>query len=201
MGIVYVISNPVMSCIKIGQSSKNDLDKRLTDLYTTGVPMPFKCEYLAEVANEKFVETQLHKIFASFRINNKREFFDIDPQPVIEAIKLAEIKNLTPKTENYTEEENIEIEKIAKKQGTIDFEKLGVPDNAELIFTMDEKYKCYVKYPNFVVFNGEEQSLTSAAKKVLHELGYKWNAAQGPKYWSYDEETILQIKNKYIENM
>ena len=41
-GIVYVLTNPVMpGIIKIGMTQRNDIEGRLRELYTTGVPVPY----------------------------------------------------------------------------------------------------------------------------------------------------------------
>ena len=47
-GIVYVLSNPAMpDIVKIGKT--RDINQRLSSLYSTGVPLPFKCVYAKEV--------------------------------------------------------------------------------------------------------------------------------------------------------
>lgn len=55
-GIVYVLSNEAMpGLVKIGRTNRDDLEVRLRELYTTGVPLPFKCEYACKVADYKSV--------------------------------------------------------------------------------------------------------------------------------------------------
>lgn len=45
-GIVYILSNEAMpGLLKIGLTTRKDLSARLRELYTTGVPVPFRCEY------------------------------------------------------------------------------------------------------------------------------------------------------------
>lgn len=42
IGIVYVLSNRAMpGLVKIGMTTRPELDTRLKELYTTGVPVPF----------------------------------------------------------------------------------------------------------------------------------------------------------------
>ena len=54
-GRVYVLTNPAMpNMVKIGKTTR-DVELRLADLYSTGVPLPFECEYAAKV---KDVEKQ-----------------------------------------------------------------------------------------------------------------------------------------------
>ena len=50
IGIVYVLSNRAMpGLVKIGMTTRPELDTRLKELYTTGVPVPFDVEYACEV--------------------------------------------------------------------------------------------------------------------------------------------------------
>ncbi len=65
-GIVYVLTNPVMpGIVKIGMTERSDIDKRLRELYTTGVPVPFECAYACKVdpADCAKIEKALHKAF------------------------------------------------------------------------------------------------------------------------------------------
>ena len=50
-GSVYFLTNPVMpNMVKIG-NTKRDVKLRLADLYSTGVPLPFKCDYITKLIN------------------------------------------------------------------------------------------------------------------------------------------------------
>lgn len=49
-GIVYLLTNPVMpGLVKIGMTTQEDIDKRMKELYTTGVPVPFECQFACRV--------------------------------------------------------------------------------------------------------------------------------------------------------
>ena len=42
-GIVYVLTNSVMpGLVKIGMTTRLDIDTRMKELYSTGVPVPFE---------------------------------------------------------------------------------------------------------------------------------------------------------------
>ena len=70
VGVVYVLRNPAFpGYIKIGKT-KTDVDRRLSELYSTGVPLPFECVYAGRVRSglsEGDVETRLHRAFAPHR--------------------------------------------------------------------------------------------------------------------------------------
>lgn len=89
MGIVYVLTNPAMQgLVKIGKTTRSTLENRMGELYSTGVPVPFNCEIAVEVDDETSVESVLHKAFAKFRVNPRREFFEVDPEHIKPLIAL-----------------------------------------------------------------------------------------------------------------
>ena len=89
-GIVYAVSNrslwlpereydeELLPIIKIGRTSPpspSALKKRMGQLFTTNIVLPFDLEYAKAVENCRETESKLHKIFAHTRINPNREFF------------------------------------------------------------------------------------------------------------------------------
>ena len=77
-GTVYVLTNPAIEgLVKIGKTTR-DVSLRLSDLYTTGVPLPFEFEYAAKVRNVDETEKAFHEAFGPNRINIKREFFKLN---------------------------------------------------------------------------------------------------------------------------
>ena len=65
-GIVYLLTNPVMpGLVKIGMTTQEDIDKRMKELYTTGVPVPFECKSACKVKKSDClkIEKALHKAF------------------------------------------------------------------------------------------------------------------------------------------
>ena len=49
-GIVYLLTNSVMpGLVKIGMTTQEYIDKRMKELYTTGVPVPFECQFACKV--------------------------------------------------------------------------------------------------------------------------------------------------------
>jgi len=52
-GIVYLLTNPYMpGLVKIGMTKQEDLEKRMKELYTTGVPVAFECQFACRVNNK-----------------------------------------------------------------------------------------------------------------------------------------------------
>lgn len=84
-GIVYILTNQSFgvnmplddTIIKIGKTE--DLDRRVKQLSGTALPYPFEVFFAAEVANADWMETCMHILFDQFRLNNRREFFKMNP--------------------------------------------------------------------------------------------------------------------------
>lgn len=64
--------------VKIGFS--NNPVRRCRELYSSGVPYPFHILHVWEVLNMREVETLIHNELILYRLNLKREFFDISEQ-------------------------------------------------------------------------------------------------------------------------
>ena len=83
-GWIYCMSNKSFpSLLKIGQT-KNIPTARAEQLYSTGVPYPFKIEFAKKIENyekrEKIIHTILEK--TTKRVNSKREFFEASVKDV-----------------------------------------------------------------------------------------------------------------------
>jgi len=79
-GWLYCLSNVafILSLFKIGETSGTP-EKRAKELYTTGVPSPYKVEFAKYVPDRKKAERYIHKILSKLdkRYNPKREFFQV----------------------------------------------------------------------------------------------------------------------------
>ena len=72
-GIVYVLTNPAMpGLVKIGKTARESVETHFTELYSTGVPVPFECAYAARVIDEATLEQAFHAAFGPYRLNPTR---------------------------------------------------------------------------------------------------------------------------------
>lgn len=87
--IIYVMSNPsLQGMIKIGYTGKEIEVRRGILSKATGVPTPFKVEYIYRLQGRGMeLEREIHSYLKEFRLNNEREFFEIDIKQAIEAIQ------------------------------------------------------------------------------------------------------------------
>lgn len=85
-GYVYVLSNPGMPGLcKIGRSINGGRD-RANEIDGTGVPFPFEVEFECLFEDCVFAEARVHQDLSRFRINPRREFFNVEPVEAKEAV-------------------------------------------------------------------------------------------------------------------
>jgi len=92
-GWIYVLSNPCLTCYKIG-STKNNPDIRAKNLSTTGLPEPFVVEIAILTKDYVKKEFLIHKILDDYRRASNREFFDIKLNKIIEIFNLIDKKSV-----------------------------------------------------------------------------------------------------------
>ena len=127
--IVYALTNAAMpGLIKIGKTTQEDISIRMGQLYSTGVPVPFKCIYAVQVEDCSTVESALHVAFGPYRINPSREFFQIEPEQALAVLKLLGPNDATDSinrelNQNVSEAEQDSSRKM-KRRPSMDFQPL-----------------------------------------------------------------------------
>jgi len=162
--IYYVLSNPAFNgYIKLGKT-KGKLMKRLKELDNASVPLPFECEYAMEVENEN-IEELIYQTFSDSRVRSNREFFKLDPQQAISALKIAGGKDVTPR-ENISQDKNdlstVECTQSNKKRNYT-FQEMQIYDGDTLEFTRDSSITVTVVGDRKINFEGEMTSFSKAA--------------------------------------
>ena len=190
--IVYILINEAMpGYVKIGQTT--NLEQRIRSLDTTSVPLPFECFYACTVQDADFVERQVHDTFSDRRVRSSREFFEVSPDRVVSALKLAEIENVTPKSDYVgTSEDQQALDKARKRRENFNFRMVGIPVGAELSFMKDENIKAKVVDNRRIEVDGEVTSLTASAQKLL-DRPY---LATGPEHWTYEGERLSDRRSR-----
>jgi T5orf172 domain len=124
-GWIYCLSNESMpGILKVGST----IDPEITckQLYTTGVPLPFKIEFAKYVKDYVKKEKTIHKILEQFtdRVNSSREFFKCSKMEVYALLELMEGTYLSQQTkvdaetkEGYDENDvDVDNEQTKKRQ-------------------------------------------------------------------------------------
>lgn len=188
-GFVYILKNEAMpGYIKLGFTQQNDVESRMRQLHTTGVPLPFECVYFARVPDCRRVERALHFVFADDRTAASREFFRIDPDRAKAIVELVaiEVETLSDQQQLITPEQRNAIEDVKSRAEAMTFDGLGLAVGTVLTFTKDPEVTCTVAGTREVEFRGQTMRLSSAALIAVKELGYNWTTVRGSDYWAID---------------
>ena len=192
-GIIYVLTNPAMTgLVKIGKTSRASVDQRLNELYSTGVPVPFECVFAGKVEDESKVEKAFHLAFGPYRLNPKREFFQIEPEQAIALLELMVVEEVTPelqKAADKVDEDATEASRKLKARRPVqNFIEMGMNVGDILQFTKGE-HTCKVLSGRRVKFEDEESSLTALTQKLLGTD----RPLQPSPYWTFAGKKLSDI--------
>lgn len=193
--IVYVLSNPAMpGLVKIGKTNSQDIKTRMSQLYTTGVPLPFDCEYACKVKDCTQVEKAFHNAFGNIRINDKREFFEIEPERVIAVLELLALEDVSPEIskellQDISPSEQESSNKMKQNRRKIsNFHEMGIP-NGSILHYINGDEEVEVISERKVKYNGEIISLTAITKKLLDIT----RPLQPSPYWTFKGKKLKEI--------
>jgi len=102
-GYIYCLTNPCISNIyKIGSTKKDPQIRALQLSAPTGVPRPYTVLFAKKVDDYIEKERIMHKLFDNYRVNAKREFFQMPVEKIRLAFELTEGEwwNQTETTKN-----------------------------------------------------------------------------------------------------
>ena len=194
-GIVYVLTNPAMpGLVKIGKTARKDLNKRLVELYGTGVPVPFECVFAGKVDDHGKVEDALHNAFGPYRYNPRREFFAIEADQAIALLDLLVSEEVTTQVSDEAERVDPQSKQARDKlrRPNFNFTEMEVPEGGELVFVRGGEHRCRVVDERRVEYDGEVSSLTALTTRLL---GAPRNVAPLP-HWLYDGRKLSDIYNE-----
>ena len=191
--IVYVLTNPAMpGLVKIGKTTLDDATDRILQLYTTGVPVPFKIEFACRASDELEVEKALHIAFGPQRINPKREFFRIEPEQAIAILKLLHSEDATDEVKEKNSQVDAEsaqaAESLRARRPNLNFEEMGIPLGS-VLQSFDDESTATVIGPKKVKYRDQELTLTAATRLML-QLDY--SVQPGP-HWTFNGKRVSEI--------
>lgn len=198
-GIVYVLTNPAMpGIVKIGKTSRGSVDARLNELYSTGVPVPFECAFAGRVTDESRIEKAFHLAFGPYRLNSKREFFQIGAEQAIALLELMVNEDVTPALQAEADKVDVEAkagsDKLKARRPVQNFFEMGIPEGAILKFSQAD-LDCTVLNGRRVVYDDEETSLTALTQKLLNTD----RPLQPSPYWLFSGRRLSDIYNDTYE--
>jgi len=198
MGKVYILTNDSMpKMIKIGITEQENIEDRMKSLDNTSVPTPFRFYFAIETNRHKEIEKLVHAAFSSSRVRDNREFFRVDPETAVAALRISGAKEIKLNNEMIDEDGNkIEEPTQKKRKKRFLFSYVNIPIGSELIYTRDDDIKCKVISDNKVEYDGKPYSLSKLADELLQQNGYNWKGVQGPLYFKYNEKTLSELRSE-----
>ena len=196
-GIVYVLTNPAMQgYVKIGRT--DNLTQRIRELDNTSAPLPFECAFAIEVDEPKKIEQLIHDAFKDYRTRSTREFFEVEPERIISALRLTEGRDVTPETDLVEDDESRRaLARTNQMREAFNFAMVGIPLGTILKYIQDESQTCEVLTNRTVRFEGAETSLSASAVILNKRRGRTANHAAGPQYWCLDGgESLSELRNR-----
>lgn len=196
-GIVYLLTNPVMpGLVKIGMTAQEDIEKRMRELYTTGVPVPFECQFACKVKKGDCgkIEKALHAAFAPQRVNANREFFRIQVEQAKAILELFHHTDVTEEVSDEIENDLTDEDKAATKKARLhrpplNFFEMGMKKGDVLQWKDDPSVTLSVYTERTVIFEGKEMAISAVTRDLK---GSKWYVAPG-SYWLYNERLLSEI--------
>lgn len=200
-GIVYLLTNPVMpGLVKIGMTAQEDIDKRMKELYTTGVPVPFECAYACRVNKKDCarIEKALHLAFSPQRINANREFFRIQVEQAKAILELFHHEDVTESVSeeiqnDLTDDDKAASSKVKSKRPSLNFYEMGLKKGDLLLWKDDPAISVVIESERKVLYKGEEVSLSALSAQLK---GYSVKHISPCPCWIYNDRLLDEIYNE-----
>lgn len=199
-GIIYILINEYMpDLVKIGATK--DVERHMSSLNSTSVPLPFECFYACTVNDCRSVEKALYDAFKDSRVNERREFFKISPSRVVSILKLLAIEDVTPTKDVTNDKENSvggpeenqkALLKARSQRPPFNFHMAKIPAGEILTFVNKDGITAKVHDRTDIEYNGKITSLSAAASEIL---GFSYSAA-GARYWMFDDESLDERRKR-----
>ena len=197
-GIVYLLTNPVMpGLVKIGMTAQEDIDRRMKELYTTGVPVPFECQFACKVkkCDCAKIEKALHTAFAPQRLNQNREFFRIQVEQAKAILELFHHTDVTvdvsEEIENdLTDDDKAAAVKAQAKRPPLNFYEMGLQKGDVLLWKDDPSISVSIISERKVLYEGEETSISALSAKLK---GYNVRHISPGAHWLFNEKLLGDI--------
>ncbi len=197
-GIVYLLTNPVMpGLVKIGMTTREDMDTRMKELYSTGVPVPFECQFACRVKKTDCakIEKALHTAFSPQRINANREFFRIQVEQAKAILELFHHEDVTNEVADEIENDLTDDDKAATIKAqphrpALNFFEMGMQKGDVLVWKENPDITVTVLSERKIKYNGEETSISSLSAQLK---GYKSKHIAPGAYWLYKDKLLSDI--------
>ena len=207
-GKIYVLTNDAMpDYIKIGFTAADDVETRMKQLDTTGLPLPFRLHACIEVENAQQLERLAHDVFSIQRARSNREFFLMEPETAVRYLKAVSLNDPSARwiasnlqMIDETGQHLLESLVVKPKLASFTFSAAGIPIGAEVQFVRDPLNVATVVSDTEVEF---EETITklSPLTRLLFERQGAGNASgayQGPLYFTFEDELLSDRRRRLV---
>lgn len=144
MAYIYLLENSSFpGTVKIG-CTKKEPEERATELYTTGVPTPFKVVEKWNVDDKEMlqIEQDIHELLRGARVGSNREFFRLETAEARKAIEkyFGKLGSIRAERERYEKKNNLMREYIRREEELR--KEASAEAYAELGVTKEELASC-----------------------------------------------------------
>jgi hypothetical protein len=137
------------------------------------------------------VERLAHQAFKRDRVRSNREFFEIDEEQAVAALKMTGGRNVPPANDLAEDDEALDaLDKATKKRSRFKFSMLDIKPGEELEYVRDNSIIARVIDDTSIEVEGNLTSLSQAALELLHREGIEWKTVAGPRYWTFGGVTL-----------
>lgn len=204
-GYVYILTNPSFKedWVKIGKTSRS-VEERVNDLDNTAVPLPFQIYATLQTKGYNEAETFIHKALdhlTKSRIRSNREFFNVQPQQVLEFFYDCQDMFKDSIITIYKDNKPIESIPAIKdgsttiaKRGRFKFSMVNI-HVGEMITFVPTGIQVRVASDNTIEYNGVEYKLSPFVGTFMPEdKRNASNAYQGAKFFSYNGKILDDLR-------
>jgi hypothetical protein len=205
-GKIYILTNDAMpDFIKIGFTAADDVETRMRQLDTTGMPLPFRLHACVEIENAQQLERLAHDVFASQRARPNREFFILEPETAVRYLKAISLNDSTARwiavNQQMIDETGSTVaeEDVNKpRQANFTFSSAGVPIGSEIVFVRNPEFVAIVTSDTEVQFEDVMVKLSPLARILFERIGSVNNsgAYAGPHYFTFEDEILSDRRRR-----
>lgn len=193
--------------IKIGFTAADDVETRMRQLDTTGLPLPFRLHACIELENAQQLEHLAHDVFAGTRSRPNREFFIMEPETAVRYLKAISLNDPTARwiaVNNQMIDETgstVNEESVNKpRMSSFTFSSADIPVGSEIYFVRNPEIVAEVVNDAEVRFEGMIMKLSSLARLLFERMGSGNSSGSyaGPRYFTFQDE-ILSERRRRLE--
>lgn len=205
-GKIYILTNDSMpDYIKLGFTASDDVETRMRQLDTTGVPLPFRLHACIEVDNAQKLERLAHDVFAAHRARPNREFFLMEPETAVRYLTAIGLNDPSARwvaaNRQMIDEggKTVSEEEVVKPRlSSFTFSSAGVPVGSIIEFARDSSFQATVVSETEVEFEGSVTKLSPLTRVIFERLGAanSSGAYAGPQYFSFEDEILADRRRR-----